>query len=221
MDSSVAEAVAQLYDSMSEREWARMDRHRTEFYVTLRALRVHLPPPPAHVLDCGGGPGRYAVELARWGYDVTLFDLSPDNLALAREKAAEAGVTLAGVVQGTAQDLGRFADGRFDVVLLMGPLYHLLEGTERRRALAEVRRVLKPGGKLYFIEHGLSPAPKVAARQQRWNGVQNRLGGGCNMDRDITAIVRRSGLELPEVANFEIPGPKPLSYMYSGQATKT
>jgi ubiquinone/menaquinone biosynthesis C-methylase UbiE len=89
------------------------------------------------------------------------------------------------------------------------------------RALAEVRRVLKPGGKLYFIEHGLSPAPKVAARQNRWNGVQNRIGGGCNMNRDITAIVRRSGLELPEVANFEIPGPKPLSYMYAGQATKT
>ena len=47
-------------------------------------------PPPARVLDCGGGPGRYAVELARWGYDVTLFDLSAGNLALAREKAAEA-----------------------------------------------------------------------------------------------------------------------------------
>ena len=105
MDNSVAAAVANLYDSMSEREWARMDRHRTEFYVTLRALREHLPPPPARVLDCGGGPGRYAVELARWGYDVTLFDLSTGNLALAREKAAEAGVTLAGFEQGTALDL--------------------------------------------------------------------------------------------------------------------
>ena len=130
MDSSVAEAVAQLYDSMTEREWARMDRHRTEFYVTLRALREHLPPPPARVLDCGGGPGRYAVELARWGYDVTLFDLSTGNLALAREKAAEAGVTLAGFEQGTALDLSRFADHSFDAVLLMGPLYHLLEEAE-------------------------------------------------------------------------------------------
>ena len=90
MDNSLATAVANLYDSMSEHEWARMDRHRTEFYVTLRALREHLPPPPARVLDCGGGPGRYAVELARWGYDVTLFDLSAGNLALAREKTAEA-----------------------------------------------------------------------------------------------------------------------------------
>ena len=149
MDNSLATAVANLYDSMSEREWARMDRHRTEFYVTLRALREHLPPPPARVLDCGGGPGRYAVELARWGYDVTLFDLSAGNLALAREKAAEAGVTLTGFEQGTALDLSRFADHSFDAVLLMGPLYHLFEEAERRRALAEARRVLKPGGPLF------------------------------------------------------------------------
>ena len=149
MDNSVAEAVAQLYDSMTEREWARMDRHRTEFYVTLRALREHLPPPPARVLDCGGGPGRYAVELARWGYDVTLFDLSTGNLTLAREKAAEAGVTLAGFEQGTALDLARFADHSFDAVLLMGPLYHLLEAADRRRALTEARRVLKPSGPLF------------------------------------------------------------------------
>jgi ubiquinone/menaquinone biosynthesis C-methylase UbiE len=141
-------AVQRLYDAAPEREWERMDRHRTEFAVTRRALAEYLPPPPARVLDCGGGPGRYAIELARQGYQVVLFDLSDGNLALARQKAAEAGVALA-CEQGTALDLGRFADDAFDAVLLMGPLYHLLEVDERRRALREAYRVLKPGGPLF------------------------------------------------------------------------
>jgi S-adenosylmethionine-dependent methyltransferase len=142
-------AVQRLYDAAPESEWARMDRHRTEFAITSRALREYLPRPPARILDCGGGPGRYAIELAGRGYEVVLFDLSAGNLDLARQKAAEAGVMLAATVQGTALDLGCFADGEFDAVLLMGPLYHLLEESERRQALAEAHRVLKVGGPLF------------------------------------------------------------------------
>jgi len=142
-------AIERYYDQQPEQEWERLERHRTEFALTLRALVGHLPPPPARVLDCGGGPGRYAIELARRGYEVTLFDLSAECLRLAREKAAEAGVTLVGFEQGTATDLSRFPDETFDATLLMGPLYHLLEETERRRALAEAYRVLKPGSALF------------------------------------------------------------------------
>jgi len=105
--------------------------------------------PPGRLLDCGGGPGRYAIELAGRGYQVTLFDLSPECLQLGREKAAGAGVTLEGFEQGTALDLSRFAADSFDAVLLLGPLYHLLEEEERRRALQEVWRVLKPSGLLF------------------------------------------------------------------------
>ncbi len=146
----VQRAVQNLYDSAPEREWQRMERHRTEFAVTLRALEAHLPPAPAGVLDCGGGPGRYAITLAQRGYEVTLFDLSPELLGLAQEKAAEAGVTLYGFEQGTATDLARFANDSFDAVLLMGPLYHLLDEAERKQALAEAYRVVKPGG-LVFV----------------------------------------------------------------------
>jgi SAM-dependent methyltransferase len=130
------------------REWERLRRHRTEFALALRALAEHLPPPPARVLDCGGGPGRYAIELARQGYQVTLFDLSAGNLVLAQQKAAEVGVMLAGFEQGTALNLARFATDSFDAVLLLGPLYHLLEAEERAQALAEATRVLRPGGLL-------------------------------------------------------------------------
>ena len=146
---AMRQAVQRLYDSDPAAEWARMDRHRTEFAVTRRALAEYLPPPPARILDCGGGPGRYATMLARQGYAVTLFDLSAGNLALAREKGAEAGVTLDALEQGTALDLGRFPDDSFGAVLVMGPLYHLLEEAERRQALDEAYRVLKPGGPLF------------------------------------------------------------------------
>jgi ubiquinone/menaquinone biosynthesis C-methylase UbiE len=73
----IVEVIRRYTDKRTEQEWERLGRHRTEFAVTIRALAGHLPPPPARVLDCGGGPGRYAIELARRGYDVTLFDLSP------------------------------------------------------------------------------------------------------------------------------------------------
>ncbi|MFN2109803.1 MAG: class I SAM-dependent methyltransferase, partial [Anaerolineae bacterium] len=112
--NDVQRAVQNLYRSAPEREWQRMERHRTEFAVTLRALDAHLPPAPAHVLDCGGGPGRYAIALTQRGYEVTLFDLSPELLTMAQEKAAEAGVTLHGFEQGPAIDLSRFADDSFD-----------------------------------------------------------------------------------------------------------
>ena len=147
--NDVQRAVQNLYRSAPEREWQRMERHRTEFAVTLRALDAHLPPAPARVLDCGGGPGRYAITLAQRGYDVTLFDLSSELLAMAREKADEAGVTLRGFEQGTATDLSRYADDSFDAVLLMGPLYHLLDEADRKQALAEAYRVVKPGGPVF------------------------------------------------------------------------
>ncbi len=149
LSQEIEVAVQALYDSTSEREWQRIDRHRTEFAVTLRTLAEHLPPPPARILDCGGGPGRYAIELARQGYEVTLFDLSAGNLALAHAKADEAGVSFTAIAQGTATDLSRYGDASFDVVLLMGPLYHLLEEHERFSAVAEVRRVVRPGGLVF------------------------------------------------------------------------
>ncbi len=166
---SVGELIERYYDEQVQREWERMERHRTEFAVTMRALVDHLPPAPSRVLDCGGGPGRYAIELARRGYEVTLFELSAGSLRLAQEKAAEAGVALAGCEQGTATDLSRFPDSAFDAVLLMGPLYHLLEEEDRLRALAEAQRVLRPGCPLFAAFISRYAVPRwAAAREPSW-----------------------------------------------------
>jgi len=145
------EKVRTYYDRTVAQEWGRLDRHRTEFAVTMRAvtdaLATHLPAPrPLRVLDAGGGPGRYSLALAEAGHEVTLLDLSPANVEHAREVSRG---RLAGYHCGSATDLAAFADETFHAVLLLGPLYHLLEETERLRAVSEALRVLVPGGLLF------------------------------------------------------------------------
>ena len=142
-------SIEQFYNQDVQNEWARFDRHRTEFAVTLRALAEFLPPPPAQILDVGGGPGRYAIELTKQGYTVTLVDLAQNNLEHARTHALAAGVTLADIQHGNALDLSRFAENRYDAVLLMGPLYHLFTEQDRAQAVAEAYRVVKPGGLIF------------------------------------------------------------------------
>jgi ubiquinone/menaquinone biosynthesis C-methylase UbiE len=85
-------------------------------------------------------------------------------------------------------------------------------------ALREARRVLVPGGKLFFLEHGLSDDPQVAARQHRWNRVQNKIAGGCHLDRPIDQLVEGSAFSIERLATFSISGPKVMSFMYCGVA---
>ena len=75
-------------------------------------------------------------------------------------------------------------------------------------ALGELRRVLRPGGEFFFLEHGRSPVPKTLRRQQRFEPIQRRVAGGCHLTRDITALVRDAGFAVDEVAEFDIAGPK-------------
>src|SRR5262249_45819390 len=106
------------------------------------------PSPPATVFDVGGGVGAYALWLADLGYTVHLIDAVPRLVQEARRRGAESSRPLAGCEVGDARALG-FRDGMADVVLLLGPLYHLTHPTDRALALREAGRVLKPGGRLF------------------------------------------------------------------------
>ncbi len=91
-------------------------------------------------------------------------------------------------------------------------------------ALSEVRRVLRPGGTFHFLEHGLCPDPAVAHKQHRFNGLQQRLCGGCHLDRPIDALVSEAGFEITELQHDQMPGPTfmlPWGYLYEGVATRT
>ncbi|MGW1001105.1 class I SAM-dependent methyltransferase [Streptomyces sp. NPDC002520] len=113
---------------------------RLEMVRTRELLRRFLPEPPAGILDVGGGPGTHARWLVADGYAVHLVDPIPRHIE-------QAGQTGASVELGDARQLTA-ADASYDVVLVLGPLYHLPNRSDRDRALAEAYRVLKPGGLL-------------------------------------------------------------------------
>jgi ubiquinone/menaquinone biosynthesis C-methylase UbiE len=106
-------------------------------------------PTGARVLDLGGGPGHWTVWLARRGNRVVLADISPAMLDIARREITGAGVTgVDDIVELDARDLRGIGDGEFDVVLALGPFYHLVDARDREQAAQEARRVLRPGGLL-------------------------------------------------------------------------
>jgi ubiquinone/menaquinone biosynthesis C-methylase UbiE len=142
--------VADLYNKDPHREWMRLEKdayHSLEFSITMHYLQKHIPS-GGRVLDAGGGPGRYTLELCRLGYQVTLLDLSEGNLALAREKLGlEPEVVqenLSDMNLGDIRDLSRYQNDSFDVVLCLGGvLSHIPEQRDRETSLAELVRVAK------------------------------------------------------------------------------
>jgi len=88
------------------------------------------------------------------------------------------------------------------------------------RALAEVARVLRPGGALHFLEHGLAPDPKVARQQHRLTPIQRWAFGGCHLDRPIDKLVAGAGLSVTRMDTYYMKGPRAHGYTFEGVATK-
>ncbi len=146
--------VKDYYSKEVRFEWKRLVKnayHRLELDTTLHYFAKYLPE-KGLVLDAGGGPGRYTVELARRGYQVVLYDLTPDNLKFARRQIKKASVqaNVKELVEGSITDLSRFASDSFDAVACTGgPLSHVVDAAERAHAISELVRVAKPGAPLF------------------------------------------------------------------------
>jgi ubiquinone/menaquinone biosynthesis C-methylase UbiE len=160
-----------VYSKDPEREWKRLSNdpfRRLEFDTTMHFLKGYLPK-RGLILDAGGGPGRYTIELAKMGYDIVLLDFVPANLELAKKMIARAGVEnkVKAIVQGSIVDLSKFKDNTFDAVICLGgPLSHVHPEKDRKRAVSELRRVAKPNTPIVISVMGKFAT--IMAAPRRW-----------------------------------------------------
>jgi len=171
-------SLAEYYARSPEETRLERGRYVLEKARTQELIQRNLPAPPATVLDVGGAAGAYAFWLADLGYEVHLVDLMPRLVAEAQRLNADRQPALRSCTIGDARFL-IFADASVDAVLLLGPLYHLVDALERQQALREALRVLRPGGWLF------------AAAISRWASLLVAMSLGLFKDESFAAIVER------------------------------
>ena len=167
------------------------------------------------VLEIGVGSG---LNLSLYGRAVGRFvglDTSSELLRLARSRVAHSLVPVS-LVRASAQHVPS-ADAAFDAVVMTWTLCSIPNPIA---ALIEMRRVLKPGGRLLFVEHGLSPEIRIARWQHRLTPYWKRVGGGCHLDRKMDDLIRAAGFQVDAVETGYMKGPKPWTFMFQGWATK-
>lgn len=182
---TIDKAVLAYYEEGREYNRLRTDIGLIEFERTKEILLENLSSPPAVIYDIGGAYGEYSWWLASLGYEVHLFDLSETNIKLSKELAEEyPGCSLAASEVCDARKVPR-ADNSADAVLLMGPLYHIIDYCERIRALKECCRLLKPGGVIFSA--ALTPFSVLLDKLTVYSP-----GGGSYLENpDFLAMVER------------------------------
>ena len=174
-----------------------------------------VPLATGRVLEIGLGSG---LNLAY--YDSSklerLFGLEPSEelRAIAAERAREAGVDVEFV--GLRGEEIPMDDASVDTVVIT---YTMCTIPDVKTALAEMRRVLRPRGRMLFTEHGVAPDASVARWQDRINGVWGKIAGGCNLNRDIPALIDEAGFVSESLETMYLPGPRPMTFNYWGSAT--
>jgi SAM-dependent methyltransferase len=165
------------------------------------------------VLEIGVGSG---LNLTLYEEQVgVVFGLDPSEwlLSMAQRRAAEAGVP-ADLILGSATNIP-LQNASVDTVVMTWTLCSI---SDPLSALREIRRVLKPGGALHFVEHGLSPDPAVERWQHRLTPLWRHISGGCHLDRKVDDLIRAAGFEILELRNEYARGPQLMTYMYEGRA---
>jgi ubiquinone/menaquinone biosynthesis C-methylase UbiE len=168
------------------------------------------------VVEIGFGTGHNLPYLPATVQSLRVVEPAGLGVRLAQERIVASAVPVQ-VVGLDGQDLA-IEDASADAVLCTWSLCTIPDPVA---AVREMRRVLRPGGRLHFVEHGRAPDVQVRRWQDRLNGVQQRVAGGCNLNRDIPAIVQAGGLTITDLDTFYGKGePKPYGFLYEGRAVK-
>lgn len=166
------------------------------------------------VVEIGFGTGHNLPHLPREVTRLKAVEPSEVSVRLAEDRIAAAPFPVDVVgLDGQALPL---LDDSADAVLCTWSLCTI---PDAGAALSEMRRVLKPGGRLHFVEHGASPEAGVRRWQDRFNGVQQVIAGGCNLNRDIAGLITGAGFRLEAMENHYLSGPKAFGYLYEGRAS--
>jgi ubiquinone/menaquinone biosynthesis C-methylase UbiE len=187
---------------------------RNEHFTALR--RQTLAPARGRVLEVGVGTGLNLACYPAAVDEVVAIDPNPGMLALAAKQAAAAPMPVE-LAPGHAESLA-LPDGSFDTVV---STLTLCSVGSPAAALDEIARVLAPGGRFLFLEHGLADRPRVARWQRRITPIQRRVGDGCHLDRDFRALLAASPLAVDSLdAGFDPKMPKLAGYLYRGVAVR-
>lgn len=139
--------IVEYYNRGFEKDRLFVDYFQLERVRSMEIIKRYLNKQNMNIVDIGGGTGFYSFWLAEQGHNVHLIDLAPKNIEIAIEHSKETGINLNSIKLGDATKLD-YNDGSFDIALLFGPLYHLVNKEERIKSLLEAKRVLKQGGVL-------------------------------------------------------------------------
>lgn len=180
-----------------------------------RRLRAEwVPHARGEVLEVGSGSG---LNLAFYTSDVRRVygvDPSTELQTMARKRTVGLRLNVEFLSQSAEEELP-LPDKSIDTVLMTWTLCSI---PDPQKALHQMKRVLKPDGRLIFLEHGRAPDAGVAAWQDRLNATWKCIGGGCHLNRKIDELLMQAGFQIDELRNTYLPGPRPMTYTYQGLA---